>query len=347
MPGKAKDQRVPLTAIASAPRVLSEFGVVAEQVAQRAGLNPRCFDDPLQTISFEQMGRYLADCTLATNDDGFSFRVGLAEGPAALATLGFLVMNIASVRGALGTLQKYVHHFAGEMVLTQEQGLALLAYAFRYPRIQGAGFIVDGAMGLAIALLRALCGPSWSPSEVRFTRPLPSKPADWQRAVQAPVYFGAEQNLIVFSARWLDQPIERADPDLRRLLLDKVVELEARAAVDFPTRVAAVIRSSLLAGDASQTNVAGRLAISSATLKRRLASSGCSFSVLVDQTRMEMASQLLSNSRASMAQITDILGYGHSSTFSRAFGRWAGMSPRDWRAGRSTNSRDTSRRSKR
>lgn len=334
MSRRAKDQRVPLTSIACAPRLLIEAGVPADEVAQRARLNPRCFDDPLQTISFEEMGSYLEECTRITSDDSFSFRVGLAEGPGALATLGFLVMNIANVRGALATLSKYLHHFGGDITITQEQGLALFTYAFHYPKLKGASFITDAAMGLAIAFLRALCGPSWSPLEVRFTRPAPNKPEEWKRYLQAPVYFGAEQNLIVFSARWLDQAIERADPDLRRLLLDKVVELEAQGSVDFPTRVAAIIRASLLAGDVSLNHVAGRLAISSTTLKRQLRAVGASYSELLDHTRMEMASQLMRNSKASMTQIADILGYGHSSTFTRAFSRWAGKSPRDWRATR-------------
>jgi AraC-like DNA-binding protein len=332
MSRKELNLRVPIAAIASAPRLLMQAGLDADAVAERSGLNPHSFQDPFQTISFQEMGRYLGECTLASGDETFSFRVGLAEGPSALATLGFLAMNTANVRGALATLTKYLHQFATDLSVIQEGGLALFVYAFQYPEIRGVRFITDAGMGLAIAILRVLCGPAWSPVEVRFTRPMPSDPRAWKRNIQAPVYFGAEQDLIVFSERWLDQAIERADPDLRRLLLDKVAELEAHGSVDFPARVSATIRASLLMGDASLAQVAGRLAISTATLKRRLQSSATSFSELVDATRMELACQLLRNSKASMAQIAEVLGYGHSSTFSRAFSRWATVSPREWRA---------------
>lgn len=326
-----QEHRVALTSIASAPHLLGAAGLDAEAIARRAGLKPHSFDDPLRTISFQEMGRYLGECTRATQDEGFSLRVGLTEGPAALTTLGFVAMNTPNVRGALTTLAKYLHQYAGDISVTQENGLALFTYVFHYPQIEGAGYISDAAMGLAIAFLRALCGPSWSPVEVRFSRQVPFKPGDWKRDVQAPVYFGAEQNLIVFSARWLEHSIERADPDLRRLLLDKVAELEVKGGQDFPAHVGAIIRASLLAGDASLDHVAGRLALSSATFKRRLQANGTSYTELIDQTRMEMASQLLKNSRATMTQIAEILGYAHSSTFSRSFSRWANMSPRDWR----------------
>ena len=331
MSKRTQDQRVPIMSIASAPRLLKAAGAEPAELAMQAELNPPCFDDPLKTISFEEMGRYLAMCTAATGDDSFSFRVGLAEGPSALSTLGYLVMNTANVRGALAALSKYLYQFAGDVSVTQSKGLALFTYSFRFPALKGAEWIVDAAMGFAISLMRALCGPSWSPVEASFVRALPSRPADWQRHVRAPVYFGAESNLIVFSARWLDQAVERADPGLRRLLLDKVAELEARADPGDVERIATLIRSCVLAGEPTLDEVASRLAISTATLKRRLRAAGTSFQELLDKTRFEMACHLLRGSGASMAQITDVLGYGHASTLSRAFMRWSGMSPRQWR----------------
>jgi AraC-like DNA-binding protein len=336
MPQKMKDQRVSLAAIASAPGLLTAAGVSADGVALSAGLNPRDFDDTLRTVTFREMGRYLGACALATGDDAFSLRVGLASGPGALSNLGFMAMNTPNLSGALDTLARYVYQVGGEVAVSRERGLAMLSYSFQYPHIDGALFIGDAAMGLAIALLQAMCGPSWAPLEVRFSRPVPGAPGDWQRKVHAPVCFGAEQNFIVFSARWLDHSIERADPGLRRLLHDKIAALETQRNVDFPALVGAVIRSSLLAGDASLEHVAGRLTISTATLKRRLRAGGTGFSALLDQTRMEIACQLLGNSKATMVQIAEILGYGYSSAFSRSFQRWAGMSPRQWRQDRAS-----------
>jgi AraC-like DNA-binding protein len=110
-----------------------------------------------------------------------------------------------------------------------------------------------------------------------------------------------------------------------------LAELEARGSTSDIDRIGAIVRSCVLAGQASLPEVASRLAISPATLKRRLAAAGASFTELIDKVRFDMACQLLSHSNATMTQITEILGYGHSSTFSRAFSRWANTSPRAWR----------------
>lgn len=302
-----------------------------DAIAAKAGLESGRFTTHEGLISFTEMGRYLEACVVATGDETFALRLGLSEGPGALKTLGFLVMNTASVRGALTTLAHYVHQVAGMIEIEENDQLACFEYSFFYPTLKGAEHITDAAIGLSLVLLRSLCGPAWLPSELRLARALPKNPRRWKRLVGAPVYFGAERNLIAFQTRWLDQPVEHADPQLRRILIDQLVELEARSSSSNVDRIGAITRSCILASAASLPKVANRLAMSPTTLKRRLAAAGTSFSELGDKVRFDMACQLLRDSNATVAQIAEVLGYSHTSTFSRAFSRWAKTSPRRWR----------------
>ncbi|MCB1733476.1 MAG: AraC family transcriptional regulator ligand-binding domain-containing protein, partial [Halieaceae bacterium] len=99
-------QQVPISTIASAPQLLVEAGVDPVAVAQAVGLEPGRFSAPGERISFRDMGRYLTACVKTAGDEAFALRVGLAEGPGALNTLGFLAVNTADVRGALATLAR-------------------------------------------------------------------------------------------------------------------------------------------------------------------------------------------------------------------------------------------------
>jgi AraC-like DNA-binding protein len=331
MAGSRLSHRVPISTIASAPRLLAEASKDPAAVAAAAGIEPGRLLAPGERISFSEIGRYLTACVAATGDDAFALRTGLAEGPGALSTLGFLVVNTANVRAAVATLARYLHQVAGSVELSESGELACFEYSFFFPALEGAHYISDAAIGLSLSMLRALCGPAWLPGEISLARPQPRQPRVWRRLARAPVWFGAERNLIVFPARWLDQRVERADPALRQILMDKLVDLEARSRNSDVERIGAIVRSGILANEASLPVVASQLAISPATLKRRLAVAGTSFSKLVDKVRFDLACQLLRDSNANIAQIAEVLGYGHTSTFSRAFSRWAKTSPREWR----------------
>ena len=78
-------------------------------------------------------------------------------------------------------------------------------------------------------------------------------------------------------------------------------------------------------------NVAERLHMSDRTLKRQLAAEGTSFSTLVDEVRYRHATSLLSRTDYTLEQIADELGYSDVANFSRAFKRWSGRSPSNWR----------------
>jgi AraC-like DNA-binding protein len=322
---------VPIATVGGAPRLLAEAGADADATARAAALDPRWLDDWTRTISFADMGRYLVECIRASRDETFALRVGLAGGPSALTALGYLAQHSPDVRTSLDTLRTYAHQFSGAVSITQRRGVASLEYSFLLPSIEGAGLIAEAGVGVALSILRQLCGPAWTPIEVRFARGLPDRPSRWRQFVHAPVYFGAERNVVSFSAKWLDQRVEHADPELRRILHDRVAELDTEYGEDFSLRVSSIIRSSLLAGDASPAHVSSRLAISPRTLRRRLAAYGTNFESLLDTTRFDVAGHLLTNSAASMTQIAELLGFAHSSAYSRAFRRWTGTSPQEWR----------------
>ena len=324
--------RVPIATVASAPRLLAEAGACAKNVATSAGLDPNWFDDPTQTLTFEEIGTYLSECVRATGDDSFPFRVGLAEGLTSLTAVGYLAQNSATVRAALANLSDHIHHFAGAILVKETAGLASLEYSFMLPWMKGAGLITEAAMGIAVSLLHQLCGDKWKPVELRLARKRPLRVSAWQQCVQAPVQFGARNNILVFRTQDLTHRLERNNADFQHILLKLMAEASADRDEDFTRRVCAVIRMGLLAGDVSSQQIAVRLGISPRTLRRRLRGEGTNFETLQEQMRFEVARDLLEHSTATITQIADQLGYAHSSALSRAFRRWTGLSPRNWRS---------------
>ena len=71
--------------------------------------------------------------------------------------------------------------------------------------------------------------------------------------------------------------------------------------------------------------------MSKRTLQRTLQKEGTSFNALLNSTRMDLAKQYVRDREISFTEIAFLLGFTESSTFSRAFKRWTGKSPREYR----------------
>ncbi|WJO24406.1 AraC family transcriptional regulator [Pseudomonas soli] len=73
------------------------------------------------------------------------------------------------------------------------------------------------------------------------------------------------------------------------------------------------------------------LKISSRSLQRYLLTQGTSFQALLDGTRQAMATRLLRDATINLTQVAELLGYTQLAAFSRAFSRWHGLSPQQWK----------------
>jgi AraC-like DNA-binding protein len=87
-----------------------------------------------------------------------------------------------------------------------------------------------------------------------------------------------------------------------------------------------------MTGECCREAVARRLNLHPRTLVRRLQESGTTYQILLDEMRAQTAKQLLHDTRSPVSRIAASLGYGDPTVFTRAFRRWTGLSPREFRA---------------
>lgn len=320
-------------ALQAAPQLLKRFGGDPQRVARDARLDLELLEDPDARIPISVAGRFLHDAARSVDCPHLGLLVGQEGGFNALGIVGHLARHSPDVRSALRDVSDYLHHqeSAGTTTLSVERDMAVLDYALEGGDIAGADELNDAAMGIGMAILRYMCGPAWHPTEVQLTRARPADVGAFRRTLDARVRFGAERNAIVFPATWLEHKLQRADPGLHRILEEKLDSLDAVHGTDFVARVRGVVRAQLLAADAGAQAVAERLALSRRTLHRRLEEGGTTYERLLDETRYAIARQLLARSKSPMLDVAVALGYANPAAFTRAFRRWAGMTPSAWR----------------
>lgn len=149
--------------------------------------------------------------------------------------------------------------------------------------------------------------------------------------------FGADHLELCFAGALLDQPVIRTMSDCEALpTLNFLFGL--RTGQD-PLEIVRRSRHFLAMTLREQRklpsldDLAQHLAVSSMTLRRRLAAAGTSFRIIRDELRHEMAIDMLTNSRMSIEEIAERLDLCDSDALRRAFRGWTGMAPTEYRRG--------------
>ena len=115
------------------------------------------------------------------------------------------------------------------------------------------------------------------------------------------------------------------------MLTERLQAFEAQFHDEFPDRVRRALRTALLTDRTNSADIASLFSMTSRTMNRRLNAYGLSFQVLVDEGRYEIARQALIDTDINVSHVAALLGYDASS-FVRAFQRWSGTSPSQWRS---------------
>jgi AraC-like DNA-binding protein len=181
-----------------------------------------------------------------------------------------------------------------------------------YPQevVDRLGPFIEKDVAAWLDRLRQLTKHDWVPLEVHLQTDA-GDAAEYERLFGAPVHNHAAGCWLVFDAALLDLPITPRP--------------------DFASRVRATIAGLIEGGTCCIEDVARELAVSARTLQRRLESEGTTFAEVYDETRRATAMEYLRNPRVAIKDAAFRVGFSEPSTFYRAFRRWTGATPADYR----------------
>jgi len=314
--------------------LLVEHEVDFDALAAEAGLSAAVFANPDHVVPFTALCRLMNLAADRTGLSDIGLRACVSTGLASLGKLGYLVANSATIERGLAALETYLHvHDQGAMpVMSVHEGTACLGYEILAPAMPGANQVCFGAMAIGTNILRSLCGPDFRLLQVTFAFARPRNTSLFRSFFGVPVRFDADRSAIAFDSRWLATPISTADAYLHSVLADDVRRDSDRLGEPVDEKIRRVVRSLVAGGRFSTDAAAAAFGVNRRTLARRLRDRGTSFRALLDDARYDEAQRLLQSSSIPLAEIASKLGYADTATFTRAFRRWGGTSPRRWQA---------------
>jgi AraC-like DNA-binding protein len=330
------DGVVRLGPLMSLPALLREFGCDPDPLMKGIGIGPNQFEDPDARVSYVAAAEMLVRCAEATRCEHLGLLVGQRASASSLGVAGFILQTAPDVGTALRDLVAHLdmHDDGGVPFVATEGDFSLLGYAIHQPDVErAAGQIYDLSMAVACNILRGLCGANWNPTGVLLSRRRPPDVKPYGRHFKAPVRFEADQSAIVFSRRWLAHPLRGADPFLRRHLKKAAIDERMHRDLGLVGDLRRVLRAGMVTRAYSVAEAGRQLGLHERTLNRQLRANGTTFRRELDTVRYATARELLASSSMALDNIAAALDYADASAFSRAFKRWSGSTPAQWRRG--------------
>ena len=190
--------------------------------------------------------------------------------------------------------------------------------------------VISGSVGM----MRTLTGVDINPLEVTFAYPEPASRSEYERVFRCPVLFEQKDNSFTIDLNIIFLPVKYANPDMLQYFENYAQEFLAgiEHQNEYARTVTKIILSKLDDEALSIKKVAKEMSVSVRTLQNRLKDEGVVFSELLTDTRKKLAQKYLTEDY-SVEQITYLLGFSEPSVFRKAFKKWSGVTPREFREG--------------
>lgn len=266
-------------------------------------------------------------------DDALGLHVGAGIRPGHYGVLGYVVMNCATLGEALDYLRRYQALVIdlGEVGIAAESDSIVLSWAPDEGR--SLRQLAEFNWAALISFMRWISGREGAPRRIDFNYAAPAQLDQHHRLFACELRFDQPRYQLVLPLDWLRAPLIQPDATMRAAMLrlaEKQLLALPRGAGMLP-RARSFIARRLSEGPVELAWVADQLAVSTRTLQRALQDDGHSFSGLVDEVRRELTERYLADSSLDVVDLAFLLGFSEQSAFQRAFKRWTGCTPGDYR----------------
>ena len=219
------------------------------------------------------------------------------------------------------------------MIIRMSERSTVLAHSIYWHDVPAIDVLYDAAVAYGMQIMRLLCGKDWLPRQVHLARRRPDDVTPYARMLGPNLCFDAHMYAIEIDSDLLDKPLAGADLVRLGVLRDRMRQRQHESNWTLSVQVRRAIRPMIVAGTASVGNVANLFSMHERVLRARLAAEGVSVRRLIQESRLEMASQLLRSTRLTVNEISAAVGYSDSPSFVRAYrNQYQGVTPGAWRA---------------
>ncbi|MFI1917358.1 AraC family transcriptional regulator [Nocardia sp. NPDC020380] len=316
-------------------QLAADRGMLPEQLLAGTALTERIVLDPEAEVTARQEVAVVRNLLARFGDEpGLGAEAGRKYHISLYGSWGLALLSSGSLRQVIDVALRYLDlaFVFGQLIFEEGEEESRLIFDGSEVPLDVRPFLAERIVSGIQTIGRELYAAGVPATRVTFMHAAPSDTARFREIFGVEPDFGAAEDAIAFASVFLDFPLPQADEWTRstceRLCRELLERRYAR------TGTAGLVRDRLARTPGAlpdQATVAADLFMSPRTLARRLHDEGTSFRALLDEVRRLLAEELLVQTGLSSEQVAVRLGYADAATFIRAFRRWTGCAPREYR----------------
>ena len=311
-------------------RYLDANKVDADALFKQFGLDPELIHEPRTRYPYKLLCQVWVEAAKITQNECVGFESVRHYSPLDLNALGVTFLSSATLMDAFQRLVRY------ESVINSSLTFSIVESGDRVDLISeisdiptdAVRIVEDSRNSIVLDLCRLGLDMALDPVEVAFTYPEPKATGEHFAVFRCPLKFSQPASRLSFNSADVGRPFTASNRELA-ISSDQILEAMSKEQnqPDIVSQVKKAIIHNLPSGTPSEEDIAKLVFVSSRTLQRRLSDENTNFRTLVLEVRRELAQKYLADKAIPLAEISYMLGFSDTSSFSRAFKNWTGDPP--------------------
>lgn len=311
---------------------LKQSGIDPQEVFTACELPIQTLTDPMHRLSNKEVNLLFSESIQRTGNPTFGLLVGEAVHPGNLHALGYALMSSTTLRDFCERLKNYFRIASQNAVIHTEENGSEFTLITQTPSSDVCWETQDAYSSLIVRFVRFNFN-DFSFNSMDLMRPDPGELRQrYEDYFRCPINYGSDQLAFRFNVTDMDLPLPGASRELTQLHDQTTMQyLKKLEKADVVNRVRTTVVEDLASHALTKQHVADRLCMSSRSLQMKLAAQGTSFQEILDSTRKSLAIAYMEQCKTTITEAAYLLGFSEVNNFTRAFKRWTGKSPREFR----------------
>lgn len=316
---------------------LDSHGINGEEFVKGFGVDTRLTSDPNYRVALPKLSELWVAAVRESGAEAFPLQAGANVHPTTFHALGIALWSSSSLKQLFQLLSRYLPLFSTASVcelIESEENYQVHIHHKR--EANGQPYAVDMGAEAALAAIVTICrshyGNEFSLLQLELSRAAPKEKDMHKKFFLCPVSYDSPHIILYLGKSQIEAPIPHGNPALV-MELEKYINkyLDRMGHNDLVGQIRSNLLTLLPQGNFDKEQIAESLHMSPRTLHRKLQREDTSYQALLAEVRKELGMQYIAQSNLSILEISHLLGFSDSNSFSRVFKQWKGSSPQDYR----------------